>query len=165
MKKIIIIGGGIAGLSAGCYARMNGYATHIFEMHTHPGGLCTSWVRKGYTFDGSIHWLEGTSPEHPFHEIWQELGALKDKKIYYKDMSYKIFLRDHIITLYNDPDRLKKYLCEIAPEDRGMIDELANAINVFYPFQRMPLSNPGNCLLPLIKFGVLSLIFLDEEVK
>ena len=25
MKKIVIIGGGIAGLSAGCYAKMNGY--------------------------------------------------------------------------------------------------------------------------------------------
>ncbi len=24
-KKIVIIGAGIAGLSAGCYARMNGY--------------------------------------------------------------------------------------------------------------------------------------------
>lgn len=41
---------GIAGLSAGCYARMNGYKTTIFEAHTIPGGLCTAWTRKGYTF-------------------------------------------------------------------------------------------------------------------
>jgi len=142
MKKIVIIGGGIAGLSAGCYARMNGYDAHIFEMHDLPGGLCTSWKRNGYTFDGSIHWLEGTSPEHPFNEVWQELGALKDKKIYYKDMSYKIFLKDHTITLYNDPDKLKKYLYGIAPEDRDMNYELANSISVFYPFQDMPLSKP-----------------------
>jgi phytoene dehydrogenase-like protein len=53
-KSIIIIGGGIAGLAAGCYARMNGYRAHIFELHTLPGGLCTSWDRKGYTFDGCI---------------------------------------------------------------------------------------------------------------
>ena len=39
-KKIIIIGGGIAGLSAGCYLRMNGYQTVIYEMHSVPGGLC-----------------------------------------------------------------------------------------------------------------------------
>lgn len=38
---IIIIGAGIAGLSAGCYAQMNGYRTQIFEMHNLPGGLST----------------------------------------------------------------------------------------------------------------------------
>ena len=41
-KSIIIIG---AGLAAGCYARMNGYKTRIFELHNTPGGLCTSWER------------------------------------------------------------------------------------------------------------------------
>ena len=50
-KSIIIIGGGIAGLSAGCYAQMNGYQSQIFEMHHLPGGLCTAWERKGYVFD------------------------------------------------------------------------------------------------------------------
>ena len=54
-KRTVIIGAGIAGLSAGCYALMNGYKTTIFEMHTIPGGLCTAWKRKGYTFDISMH--------------------------------------------------------------------------------------------------------------
>lgn len=142
MKKIIIIGGGIAGLSAGCYAQMNGYDAQIFEMHSLPGGLCTSWKRKGYTFDGSIHWLEGTSPDHPFNQVWQELGALDGKKIYYKDKSYKIYLKDQTINLYNDPERLKAYLSEIAPEDKIMNEELAESVRVFYPFQDMPLSKP-----------------------
>ncbi|PJB27742.1 hypothetical protein CO111_03690, partial [Candidatus Desantisbacteria bacterium CG_4_9_14_3_um_filter_50_7] len=38
-KKVIIIGAGIAGLSAGCYLAMNGYKVKIFEMHDKPGGL------------------------------------------------------------------------------------------------------------------------------
>lgn len=37
-KSIIIIGAGIAGLSAGCYGQMNGYHTRIFEMSNSPGG-------------------------------------------------------------------------------------------------------------------------------
>ena len=36
-KSVIIIGAGIAGLAAGCYARMNGYRTRIFELHDLPG--------------------------------------------------------------------------------------------------------------------------------
>ncbi len=47
-KSIIIIGGGIAGLSAGCYGQMNGFRTRIFEMHKKkPGGLCTSLEAAG----------------------------------------------------------------------------------------------------------------------
>ena len=55
--KISIIGAGVAGLSAGCYLQMNGFETEIFEKHSRPGGLCTSWKRGEYTFDGGIHLL------------------------------------------------------------------------------------------------------------
>ena len=50
-KKIAIIGAGIAGLSAGCYARMNGYEAEIYESHSIPGEFCTSWKRGEYTID------------------------------------------------------------------------------------------------------------------
>jgi phytoene dehydrogenase-like protein len=42
-KSIIIIGGGLTGLALGCYGRMNGYKTTIFEMHKIAGGVCTGW--------------------------------------------------------------------------------------------------------------------------
>jgi phytoene dehydrogenase-like protein len=56
---IVIIGAGIAGLAAGCYAQMNGYRSQIFEMHDQPGGLCTAWQRQGFVFDGCIHYIAG----------------------------------------------------------------------------------------------------------
>ncbi len=81
-KSIIIVGAGIAGLSAGCYGQMNGYNTRIFEMHTKPGGVCTSWKRKGYTIDGCMHWLVGSSPANSFYHIWEELGITE--QTYYR---------------------------------------------------------------------------------
>lgn len=62
-KSIVIIGGGIAGLSAGCYARMNGFRAQI-ERHDKPGGLCTAWTRRGYTSEVvSTTWpVRGPSP-------------------------------------------------------------------------------------------------------
>lgn len=63
-KSIIIIGAGIAGMAAGCYGQMNGYRSRIFEMHDKPGGLCTAWERKGYTIDGCLHWLVGSSTRY-----------------------------------------------------------------------------------------------------
>ena len=59
-KSIAIVGAGIAGLAAGCYAQMNGYRSRIYELHSIPGGLCTSWRRRGYTFDGGVRYLSGT---------------------------------------------------------------------------------------------------------
>jgi phytoene dehydrogenase-like protein len=54
MPNLIIIGADIAGLSAGIYAQRNGYQTTIYEAHSLPGGMCTAWHRKGYTFQGSV---------------------------------------------------------------------------------------------------------------
>ena len=51
-KNVIIIGAGITGLSAGVYAAKAGFKTTILESHIIPGGLSTSWKRKGYLFEG-----------------------------------------------------------------------------------------------------------------
>lgn len=80
-KEIIIIGAGISGLSAGCYAQMNGYKTTIFEMNKIPGGLCTAWERKGYTFDISMYMLTG-SVSGPIHSMWEELGVAGNFKFH-----------------------------------------------------------------------------------
>jgi phytoene dehydrogenase-like protein len=56
---------------------MNGFESKIFEMHNKPGGLCTAWKRKDYTFDLCIHWLTGSSPKSPLYSVWEELGMFK----------------------------------------------------------------------------------------
>ncbi|MBK7940241.1 MAG: NAD(P)-binding protein [Lewinellaceae bacterium] len=38
-KKVLIIGGGMAGMSASAYPQMNGFDTEIFELNTSPGGV------------------------------------------------------------------------------------------------------------------------------
>jgi len=128
-KSIIIIGGGIAGLSAGCYARMNGYKTTIFEMHNIPGGLCTSWTRKGYTFNGCIHRLVGTRERSAFYKLWNEVGALGAQQVVYFDEFVRFEASNgEVIILYSDADRLEDHLKQVAPEDSGIIGEFCDAI-------------------------------------
>jgi phytoene dehydrogenase-like protein len=83
-KTLIIVGAGIAGLSAGCYARMNGYKTTIFDLHNIPGGLCTSWTRKGYTFDISMHLVTG-SIKGAHRLMWKELGVIDSIRFHVHD--------------------------------------------------------------------------------
>jgi phytoene dehydrogenase-like protein len=124
-KSIIVIGAGIAGLSTGCYARMNGYGVKIFETHDKPGGMCTSWKRKDYTFDYCIHNLVGTLPLSGTNQIWLELGALDDIEIINRDEFTRIdSLNNESVHWYTDLDRLQQHLNEIAPEDSRVTGEL-----------------------------------------
>ena len=126
-KSIIIIGAGIAGLSAGCYSQMNGYRTQIFELHDKPGGLCTSWKRKGYTVDGCVHWLLGARPGIDFYRIWEELGAVQGRVMIEHDEYMRIEGKEgQAFVLYTDANRLEQHMKELAPEDSEAIDELMN---------------------------------------
>ena len=46
----IIIGAGIGGLVCGCYLAKAGMKVLIAEQHSQPGGYCTSFQRKGFSF-------------------------------------------------------------------------------------------------------------------
>ena len=126
-KKIIIIGGGIAGLSTGIYAQINGYDATIFEKHSKPGGLCTSWHRKDFTFDYCIHNLAGTGNTR-LREVWDDLGAFEGTEI----INHEAFTRiedshGNVLNIYTDLDRLEKHMKEIAPEDSKTIEEYVKA--------------------------------------
>ena len=124
-KKIVIIGGGVAGLSAGIYSRVNGFDTEIIEMHSVTGGQCTAWDRKGYRFDYCLHWLVGTA-KGPFNDIWKETDVLNDNvKIIDHEVHTKVFDdngREFII--YTDLNKWEEYLCSLAPEDTKRIRKM-----------------------------------------
>jgi len=121
-KKIIVIGGGIAGLSAGIYSAMNGFDTEIIEMHNVAGGQCTAWERKKYRFDYCLHWLVGTS-KGAFHDIWKETNVINNEtEIIDHEIHSQIFDKDrNEFIIYSNIERWEKYLLEIAPEDSKTI--------------------------------------------
>lgn len=137
MKKIVIVGGGIAGLSAGIQARKFGFDTVLCERHSIVGGQCTGWDRAGYHVDGCIHWLTGTKPGSDLYDWWRETGALSDgvKIIQLDDFGvWEGFSRT--ITLWKDLDRLERELIAISPEDGRHIRELVKAVRAV---QSMPV--------------------------
>ncbi len=142
-NSIIIIGAGFAGLSAGIYARMNGYQTTIYEMHDLPGGLCTAWKREGYTIDGCIHWLVGSSPQSGMHRYWQEVGIAQDREFVYMDEYGRFECADgRTLVLYCNVDRLEKHLLEFAPQDAEPIGELIQGIRLCLDFDQPSEADP-----------------------
>lgn len=56
-KRILILGGGLAGLSVAWHLQEKGIGCHLFEKETEVGGLCRSKHINGFTFDCSGHLL------------------------------------------------------------------------------------------------------------
>lgn len=129
--KIIIIGAGFAGLSAGIYGRLSGFDTEIYEMHDKPGGLCATWKRKGYSFDSCIHWLVGSNPKSYFHKVWDEIGVTPREFVDAEE-----FLRIRLpggkdFILFTDVDKFEAHMLEWSKEDEKFIREFTNGIRIF----------------------------------
>lgn len=122
MEKIIIIGGGIAGLSAGVYARKAGFEAEIFEKNSVAGGECMGWNRKGYHIDNCIHWLTGTAEGTMLWKVWKTVGAIDENTEYADtDCFYSSRLNGQEAVLWNDPKKTEKELVELSPEDEEEI--------------------------------------------
>jgi phytoene dehydrogenase-like protein len=131
-KKLIVIGAGIAGLSAGIYAAESGFQVTILEKHSIPGGVCTSWRRKGYLFEGAIHWLSGSAPQSVFHKYWRETGALTDAvPIYNNDPYLYTRYEGTDVFLYRDIERLREHFVRVSPEDTKAIHKLCKDIAAY----------------------------------
>lgn len=126
-KSVIIVGAGIAGLSAGCYAALNGFRTIIFEQHSVAGGLCAAWKRKGYTFDISMHMLTG-SAGGPFNRMWGELEVIPKFRFHYHDQASQIEGMGHTLKYSTNREELTAGMMAISPADAKLIREFTDLL-------------------------------------
>ncbi|MBN2369636.1 MAG: NAD(P)/FAD-dependent oxidoreductase [Vicinamibacteria bacterium] len=166
-KKVLIVGGGIAGLCTGVYLRRHGFDTEILEMHTISGGLATAWKKDGFTFENCIHWLVGSKDGKWLNAAWKEvfdIGRLE----FFEDPVFQVIERGgERITIYRNPDRLEAELLAKATQDVAAVREFAGLIRKIAKLH-MPeggtfLQNLGAylklvpCLPMLFKYGKLSM--------
>ena len=144
--KINIIGGGISGLTAGCYLQMNGFETHIFEKHSIPGGLCTSWKKGDYTFDSCAHWILGSDEGSSFYKIWSELLDMKKIDFHNHEVRVEIGTKVHAnrygeknFKLYTNLSRLEQYMIDLAPEDEAAIRAFIKPMRIMQKFDLPPI--------------------------
>ncbi|MCL2805891.1 MAG: NAD(P)/FAD-dependent oxidoreductase [Treponema sp.] len=139
MKKIVVIGAGISGLSAAIYAKRSGFDVTICEQHNIPGGMCTSWKRKGYLFEGAVHWLTGSNSKTNFYQVWKETGALGENvKILLSDPFYAVENNGQVIYLYRDIDKTAAQFSGLSPNDKKLLHRLVKDVKAFSCFQ-MPV--------------------------
>jgi len=129
--SVIIIGAGMGGLAAGIYGQINGLRTRIFEMHSLPGGQCTSWKRDGFTFDACIHHLFGCAPSSRIYSLWSGLGAMPRELVKPAECTSVLSPEGKLFRDYYDLEKLEAHLLELAPADGRIIKDYIKGIRTF----------------------------------
>ncbi len=162
-KKVLIIGGGIAGLCAGIYLRRSGFDVEILEKHQIAGGLATAWKRQGYTFENCVHWLVGSKPGGDLNAMWREVFDIDKLRFYEGQEFQRIEEGGKILIMYRDVDRLERELLEKAPGDEAAIRDMTATIR---KFSKMRMPGPGSGLsLVRALFSMVPMMPAYKRVK
>lgn len=123
MKKCVIIGGGLGGLSCGCILAKNGYEVTVLEKDRQIGG-CLQCFRRGDTvFDTGMHYIGSADSGQILDTIYHYLGIDSDISLSRLDpMGYdEISYRGNHYRLANGREDFINVLSEQFPKSR---DEL-----------------------------------------
>jgi len=124
-KKVIVVGGGLSGLSAGALLARRGFDVTILEKQARPGGVAGQYKSKGFSFDMGPSWylmpevferffgLFGKRPDNffdlirldPYYKAFFENGETAEVTPDIK-ATYDLFDRLE----HNGGEKLKRYL-------------------------------------------------------
>jgi len=86
--NIVIIGSGLAGLTAGAALAKAGHQVSIFEQFAQPGGVTAPYEKEGFRWDLGQLLIEGLGPDEPIGSILAELGVLSKIQVKVDERRY-----------------------------------------------------------------------------
>ena len=143
--KIIIIGSGLAGLTAAAYLARSGHEVIVYEQFGEIGGVTATIHKEGYSWDIGPLLLEGFAPHEKLGKILEELGLTDDIAIINEDRGqsfpdFQIWRPKD----YKGPYWRREYFKEIFPEERDGLDKYYKfydqMMSVFYLSNQLPFS-------------------------
>ncbi len=123
-KKIVIVGAGLAGLTAAAYLSREGYSVLLIEKNETCGGLVNSFNYEGFVFDVGARSLENSGVIKP---MLKDLGIQIDLP----KSPISLGIESDIFTLNNVED-IKKYkllLIKKFPKNEKEIEKIFKVIN------------------------------------
>jgi len=120
---VIVVGGGIAGLTSAAYASRSGLKVLLLEKNEKCGGLVNSFEKDGFVFDGGVRALENAGIIIP---MLRDLGI----EIEFLKSPVSVGIEDRIIHI-NSKENLEDYknlLESLYPESKDDVDEVIRII-------------------------------------
>jgi len=131
---IVIIGGGLGGLTAGAKLSKEGKKVLLIEQHDRPGGCATTFKRGDYIMEVGLHEMDGPSPTDIKTKLFNELDVFKNVSFLELPEFYHFISGKTEITIPHNPEKAAEKLKEVFPEENQGIDAFYSYI--LYPKKR-----------------------------
>lgn len=154
----IIVGGGVSGLVCGCYLAKSGLKVLLIEKNPNVGGYCTSFTRKGFSFDACVYSLSSFRKDGILNKIYNDLSLSDNLKLLNYNISDTVITPFKKISFYKDYELTANELCKA-------FSKLENKIRAFFHLIQ------SSSVLSLTKFrkctfkDLLDSYFSDGELK
>jgi len=117
--KVIVIGSGMSGLTAGAYLAQAGHAVTVYEQFSEPGGVTATLKRDGFGWDLGPLILEGFGPGDRGRLVLEELGVAEQVKTVREDRG--LVMPDFGLwkpAQYQGPYWRRERLSQLFPDER-----------------------------------------------
>ncbi|MBM0743489.1 C-3',4' desaturase CrtD [Phormidium sp. CLA17] len=154
-KRVLVIGAGIGGLTAGALLAQRGYSVLMLEQALMPGGCASTFKRQGFTFDVGATQVAGLEPGGIHHRIFAEL-EIDPPAATPCDPACAVYLPGETepISVWRDPEKWKAERQRQFPGSEPFWQLLADLFRYSWAFQgRDPVLPPRSTwdLLQLVK--------------
>lgn len=122
----VIIGAGISGLVCGNYLAKAGLKVLIAEQHHQPGGYCTSFVRRGITFDAAAHSFGGYRENGIMRKVFDDFDLNKSISVRRYDPTDVIVSPNHTICMWSDLEKTIADLQSSFPHETRNFEKFAS---------------------------------------
>ncbi len=125
---VVVVGGGLGGLSAARHLQERGLSVIVLEHHTKPGGYAHYFRAGGYRFEVALHALDGLGKGGWARPMFETLGILERVEFNQLDPFYTAAFPDFEISIPSDIDEYIERFCVIFPQERDGVRALFDAI-------------------------------------
>ncbi len=156
-KQVVVLGGGVGGLSAAIYARLYGHDVLLIERHETLGGKARSIEEAGYRFDlgPSIIILKRI-----YEQLFKDAGRSMDKYIKFNrlDTLSRTFFGGNVYDLPASRPRLLEFLKAIDPGDERALSRLLDIMERAVPgIESLVFNRPIESVLQMVNPRMIAL--------
>jgi phytoene dehydrogenase-like protein len=131
MKKVLIIGSGLGGLSAALRLSSKGYDVEILEKHKRAGGRLNLIEQNGFRFDMGPSFMSMT---YELDELFKSIGEKNPIELEELDPLYQVFFegKDKPRLIYKDLKKLENEFKDVEPDLVNKLEKYLSRAGEFF---------------------------------